>query len=47
MKVYRQKRRSCASCKPHKVGWAPMWNNKILAKLKRMDKEVRDYKREA
>ena len=42
MKIYREKRRSCAMCKPNKVGWAPMWKAKDLAKLKMMDKEMRE-----
>lgn len=44
MKIYREKRRSCAMCKPNKVGWAPMWKAKDLDKLQRMEREARDAK---
>ncbi|MDH4084693.1 MAG: hypothetical protein OEV99_14620 [Nitrospira sp.] len=27
-KAYKQKRRSCALCKPHKAGWAKRWKPK-------------------
>lgn len=42
MKIYRSKRRSCPMCKPHKMGFAPRYKNKVLAKLKDMDKEIRN-----
>ena len=42
MKVYREKKRSCALCKPHKVGWVPMWKAKVLDKIKRMEREIRE-----
>lgn len=42
MKVYRQKRRSCAMCKPNKVGWEPMWRAQDFDKIKRMEKELRN-----
>lgn len=42
MKVYREKRRSCKLCKPHKMGFAPMWKAKVLDKIKRMEHEIRE-----
>lgn len=30
-KAYKQKRRSCALCKPHKVGWGKRWKAKEAA----------------
>jgi len=27
-KAYKRKRRSCALCKPHKVGWSKRWKPK-------------------
>ena len=30
-KAYKRKRRSCAFCKPHKVGWEKRWKPKEAA----------------
>ncbi|MCS6286579.1 MAG: hypothetical protein H8K08_14230 [Nitrospira sp.] len=38
-KNYRQKRRSCALCKPHKVGWASRWTAKEAALREAMELE--------
>jgi hypothetical protein len=38
-KNYKRKRRSCALCKPHKVGWDKRWKPKEAAR--RMDMEQR------
>jgi hypothetical protein len=43
MKVYRTKRRSCLMCKPHKMGKAKMWTDKVLDKIKRMEREAREH----
>lgn len=45
MKVYRTKRRSCPMCKPHKMGGAKMWKDKVLDKLQRMERELRMHTR--
>ena len=39
--VYRRKRRSCALCKPHKVGWAPGLKDKQRGLLKVHVAEIR------
>jgi hypothetical protein len=31
-KAYKRKRRSCALCKPHKVGWDKRWKAKEAAR---------------
>jgi len=36
-KNYKKKRRSCALCKPHKVGWDKRWTPKEVTR--RMDME--------
>jgi hypothetical protein len=46
MKVYKSKRRSCPMCKPNKMGHAPCWTAKDLAKIKRMEKEARNKEKE-
>lgn len=38
-KNYRRKRRSCALCKPHKVGWDSRWTAKEAALRKALDLE--------
>jgi hypothetical protein len=38
-KIYKEKRHSCALCKPQKMGHAPRWNNKELEALKRWERE--------
>ncbi len=45
MKIYRQKRRSCKMCKPHKMGFSPMWKAKDLGRLKAMEQEQRSSER--
>ena len=44
-KVYKRKRRSCALCKPHKMGWAKRWKAKEIGRLQAMEQEVRQRKR--
>jgi len=39
-KVYKVKKRSCAMCKPHKMGWAKRWKIKDLGKMKSDEKEI-------
>ena len=39
-KTYKRKRRSCALCKPHKVGKGKRWKAKEAAQLKAMDREI-------
>jgi len=38
-KRYKKKQRSCALCKPHKMGLARRFKNKDLAKLKEFERE--------
>lgn len=42
-KQYKQKDKSCAFCKPHKMHWANRWKAKDLSKMKALDKEIKDY----
>lgn len=46
MKVYKTKRRSCPLCKPNKMGFVPCWTAKELDKIKRMEKELREARKE-
>lgn len=39
-KRYKNKRESCALCKPHKRGWALRWRPRELAALARAEREV-------
>jgi hypothetical protein len=39
-KVYKDKRRSCAMCKPHKRGWEPKKKAKVRAAERNMDREI-------
>jgi len=41
-KRYKNKKRSCAMCKPHKRKWEKRWKPKELAKLEQDEKEIRD-----
>jgi hypothetical protein len=41
-KVYKRKRRSCAVCKPHKVGWEPKRTGKQEERLKADEDEMRE-----
>lgn len=41
-KVYKRKRRSCAMCKPHKMGWSPKRTNKEVARCKAHEDEMRE-----
>ena len=38
-KNYKRKRRSCALCKPHKVGWDKRWKPKEAARRMEMEHE--------
>jgi len=38
-KRYKQKKRSCPLCKPHKLGLEKRWKNKDLARLEEFEKE--------
>lgn len=38
-KRYKNKRRSCALCKPHKRGWDLRWRPRELAALARAERE--------
>ena len=40
-KVYKKKRRACALCKPHKMGWERRWKVREAARWWAMDDEVR------
>lgn len=39
-KAYKVKRRSCAMCKPHKMGWEDRWKPKDKEIIKRSEKEA-------
>jgi hypothetical protein len=45
-KQLKVKKRSCAMCKPYKVGWENRWKPKALAELKRAEAEIRQASRE-
>lgn len=45
-KNYKQKRRSCALCKPHQVGWDSRWTAKEAARRKLMEGECRNLTRQ-
>jgi len=38
-KTYKRKRRSCALCKPHKVGWEKRWKPKEAARRTLLERE--------
>ena len=40
-KVYKKKRRSCALCKPHKMGWEKRWKPKEAARVRAMEGELK------
>lgn len=40
-KNYKRKRRSCALCKPNKMGWESRWTAKEAARQKAMEEECR------
>lgn len=37
-KRFKQKKRGCALCKPHKLGWDNRWNAKEFTRLKEFEK---------
>lgn len=39
-KRYKNKRESCALCKPHKRGWALRWRPRELAELVHAEREI-------
>jgi hypothetical protein len=45
-KVYKRKRRCCALCKPHKVGWDKRWKVKEVTRLIQMERECRNLTHE-
>ena len=45
-KNYKRKRRSCALCKPRKVGWASRWTAKEAALRMAMDLEKQQVSQE-
>ena len=45
-KRLKRKKRSCALCKPHKMGGENRWKPKELARLKEAESEVRRAARE-
>ncbi len=40
-KQLKRKKRSCALCKPHKVGWEKRWKPRDAERLKRFERCVR------
>jgi hypothetical protein len=41
-KRYKNKRRSCALCKPHKRGWEERWKPKQVQALRDSEREIRE-----
>jgi len=41
-KKYKKKKRSCAMCKPHKMGWDKRWNFKEEMKIKESEDEIKN-----
>jgi len=41
-KVYKRKRRSCAMCKPHKMGWSQKRTDKQEERRKAHEDEMRE-----
>ena len=39
-KQYKRKRRSCALCRPQKMGWAKRWKPKDRAKIAEAEREI-------
>ena len=46
-KQYKNKKRSCAMCKPYKHGWSCRWKAKELNIREQQTKEIEDYKNES
>ena len=42
-KQFKIKKRSCAFCKPHKVGWDNRWKSKEKERMIREEKEIYNY----
>ena len=40
-KQFKWKLRSCALCKPYKMGWSNRWKSKDRARLKEAESEIR------
>jgi len=43
-KRFKQKKESCALCKPHKMGWQNRWKDKELSKLEETEKVIAQVK---
>ena len=43
-KKYKEKKRSCALCKPHKMKWVKRWKKKELDIIERSEKEIKETK---
>jgi len=41
-KRYKEKKRSCALCKPHKMKWENRWKKKDLDIIERTEKEIKN-----
>jgi len=39
-KRYKNKQRSCAMCKPHKMQWDKRWKAKELSEIAQTEKEI-------
>lgn len=44
-KMKKEKARSCALCKPHKMGWEMRWKHKDLEMIRRSEREIREAPR--
>ena len=39
-KQYKKKKRSCALCKPHKMGWENRWKRNAQIKMETSEEEI-------
>lgn len=44
-KRFRRKLRSCAMCKPHKIGWESRWSPSEAARLRDDERQILDSTR--
>jgi len=46
-KQYKNKKRSCGLCKPHKKGWTNRWKNKDKVQLRHAEHEIKEHMQKA
>lgn len=44
-KQYKEKKRSCGLCKPHKKGYTKRWKKRDEARMKEVEAELRRFRR--